>query len=75
MKKYIIIKKKKRYTLRGGALKTQGFKCDLIVYEEPEREDQCAYNIIIQAGVRVKWRVMDVPSVYIQGRNAVVERV
>lgn len=32
-------KKKQNVTLRGGTLKTQGFKCDLIVYEEPERED------------------------------------
>lgn len=29
---------KKSVTSRGGALKTQGFKCDMIVYEEPERE-------------------------------------
>lgn len=31
--------KKEKKSVRGGALKTQGLKCDLIVYEEPERED------------------------------------
>jgi len=38
--------KKKSVTLRGGALKTQGFKCDMIVYEEPERERISARIVI-----------------------------